>query len=189
MSDARRTSSRIPASWILALALAMSMPFASALAAGQLQALPPGLRAEIDLPDLDGRTRTLGEFHGQTILVNFWASWCTPCIREMPDLVRLQQTLQDESFLVLGINVGEADRRVQTIAHQLHMDFPVLLDRDSREFERWGVQVLPTSYLVDPEGNVRFAVIGTVDWNDADVIEAIRSLSRGAVGPQQASGK
>ena len=144
--------------------------------AGELRELPDGLQAELSLPDLHGEQRSLVEFRGQVVLLSFWASWCTPCIQEMPSIQRLQQRLHGRPFAVLGVNVGERERRVQTVARQLGLDFPVLLDRDSSEFKRWGGEMLPTSYVLDSDGAARFVALGPLDWDAADVVDTLKAL-------------
>ncbi|MCG6965664.1 MAG: TlpA family protein disulfide reductase [Chromatiaceae bacterium] len=160
---------------LLSLALAVVLVAHTALGEG-LTAVPDGLQAELSLPDLHGEQRSLVEFRGQVVLLSFWASWCTPCIQEMPSIQRLQQRLHGRPFAVLGVNVGERERRVQTVARQLGLDFPVLLDRDSSEFKRWGGEVLPTSYVLDSAGAARFVALGPLDWDAADVVDTLKAL-------------
>ena len=135
--------------------------------------LSPGLR----LPDLAGRQRSLEEFAGQVVLVTFWASWCTPCIEEMPTIRRLSEAMADQAFAVVGVNVGESQRRVQAAAGRLGIAFPVLLDRDSAAFEAWGADVLPTAYVLDGIGRVRYIARGPLQWDRGDIIEALKHLA------------
>jgi thiol-disulfide isomerase/thioredoxin len=137
---------------------------------GELIALQRAVPVELALSDIDGRTRSLAEFRGRVTLINFWASWCPPCLQEMPALLRLQQMMQGKPFAILGINVAEGIRRVRTVASQLDLTFAVLLDPDSRAFRQLGAEVLPSSYILDGDGIIRFAVFGAVDW-DSDAIQ------------------
>lgn len=163
-----------------------SMP--ASTVAGQLTELPGGLQVELELRDLDGRKRSLDEFSGQVVLVNFWASWCTPCVREMPSIVRLQRALSSQSFAVIGVNVAEGERRAAAAAQRLGLDFLVLLDPDGDEFARWGGQVLPTTFLLDQAGRVRYVALGPLEWDDQEVIETVSRLFREAPGPSMAGG-
>jgi len=160
---------------LLTLTLSFS-PTTPGIQAGELRALPDGEIAELTLPDLNGHIRTLEEFRGRVVLVSFWASWCTPCMQEMPSIQRLAKTMEGHPFTVIGINVGENSRRVQTVARQLHLGFPVLLDQDSSEFRRWGGEVLPTSFVIDSNRNLRFAAPGPQVWDDASLIETLCGL-------------
>jgi len=157
----------------LALALALWPPLSPG---GDLSPVADGARRDLVLPDLDGRLVTLDDYRGKVVLINFWASWCTPCVQEMPDIVRLQAAMQDDTFQVIGINVGESARRAGTAATRLGLDFTVLLDADSAVFRRWGADVLPTTYIVDAYGVARFVAIGPLDWDDPGIIARLRSL-------------
>jgi peroxiredoxin len=136
-------------------------------------ARPPGF----SLPDLAGQQRSLGEFSGKVVLVTFWASWCSPCIEEMPSIRRLAATMADQPFTVVGVNVGEGERRAQAAAGRLGIGFPVLLDKDSTVFNGWGADVLPTAYLLDRSGRIRYIARGPVDWDRADIIGMLKQLA------------
>ena len=131
---------------------------------------------ELRLPDLQGQEHDLEEMRGKVVLVNFWASWCTPCMAEMPSIGRLLQHLKGRPFAVLGVNVGEGERRVQAVARRLGLEFPVLLDGDSSAFKRWGATVLPTTYVIDPTGAIRHVGRGPLAWDDADIIAMLEGL-------------
>jgi peroxiredoxin len=135
--------------------------------------LPPGF----SLPDLAGRQRSLNEFTGKVLLVTFWASWCRPCLEEMPAIRRLIAEMEDAPFAVIAVNVGEAERRVKATAKRLDIDFPVLLDRDSAVFNGWGAKVLPTAYILDGSGRVRYVGHGPVEWDRVDIVDSLARLT------------
>ena len=143
---------------------------------GELSAQTGEPHPELRLPDLAGQQHGLEELRGNVVLVNFWASWCTPCMEEMPSIGRLLQRMQGRPFAVLGVNVGEGERRVQTIARRLNLGFTVLLDRDGTAFKRWGATVLPTTYVIDPVGIVRQVGRGPLAWDDADIMAMLERL-------------
>ena len=150
--------------------------FALPALGGGLPAFSGNLQRDIELPDVEGRQRTLDEFRGEVVIVHFWASWCTPCIEEFPRLLRMRDTLSDHPLTVVGINVAEGERRAFAMARRLGLDFPVLLDRDRRLFDAWGAQVLPTTFVLDRNGVVRYAAHGPVDWDRPEVIDTLRQL-------------
>ena len=158
------------------LALAWLSLVAVAAGAGELSPATASSRVDLLLPDLDGHDRRLDEYRGKVVLVNFWASWCTPCIEEMPSLQRLVELMRGKRFAVLGVNVDEGERRVKTMVQRLGIGFPVLLDKDSAVFRRWGATVLPTTYVLDGEGVVRFAGRGPLEWDAPDIVEALERL-------------
>jgi peroxiredoxin len=145
--------------------------------AGELLEVPVALRPGLTLPDLSGQQRNLDEFAGKVLLVNFWASWCRPCIEEVPGIQRLIEAMGKKPFAVIGVNVGEGQRRVQAAVKRLRMEFPILLDEDSTEFKSWGANVLPTAYVLDGSGRVRYIGRGPVEWDRADIIEMLGELA------------
>ena len=151
---------------------------------GEISEIPVGRAVELSLPDLDGRQRSLTELAGKWVLINFWASWCTPCISEMPSIQRLARQMTDKPFAVIGVNVGESQRRVQVTAARLGLEFPVLLDQDSALFNGWGATVLPTTYLLDPAGRMRYVGRGPLEWDGVETVTVIEELMSEAEDPQ-----
>jgi thiol-disulfide isomerase/thioredoxin len=111
------------------------------------------------------------------VVVNFWASWCTPCLTEMPSLRSLSAEMKDRPFTVLAVNVGEGERSAGAMAQRLELDFPVLLDSDRTVFESWGNTVLPSAYVVDRQGRLRYRVQGPLEWDGLDVVESLNALA------------
>ena len=144
--------------------------------AGELIAVPVPLRPGLSLPDLSGQPRNLDEFSGKILLINFWASWCRPCIEEVPGILRLIEAMREKPFVVLGVNVGEGERRVQSAVTRLHMDYPVLLDKESTEFTNWGGNVLPTAYILDGSGRVRYVGRGPLEWDSTEMVNRLLQL-------------
>jgi thiol-disulfide isomerase/thioredoxin len=137
--------------------------------------MQPG-SAVFDLPDLQGQQHNLDDYRGQVILVNFWASWCPPCIQEMPALQKLKQELSGQPFEILAINVGEQKYRVWKFVKLVNFDLPVLLDTRKDTFNAWGSSVLPTSFLLDKQGRVRYRVQGDTEWDSEKVSALIKAL-------------
>ena len=135
----------------------------------------PGTTA-FDLPDVKGQPHKLEDYRGQVVLVNFWASWCPPCIQEMPVLERLQQQLSEQPFKILAINVGEQKYRVWKFVKLINFGLPVLLDTRKETFEAWEASVLPTSFLLDKQGNIRYRVQGDTEWESEAVVALIEAL-------------
>ncbi|OYW24358.1 MAG: hypothetical protein B7Z49_03080 [Hydrogenophilales bacterium 12-63-5] len=112
------------------------------------------------------------------MLVNFWATWCPPCRREMPSMERLSQALKNEAFSVLAINVGEDADTINSFASQLDatLNFPILLDSQSRSLQVWKVSGLPTTYLIDQRGRIVASAIGGREFDHPQIEQAIRDL-------------
>ena len=131
---------------------------------------------EFTLPDLKDRMHALSSYKGKVVLVNFWASWCPPCIYEMPELTRLKKQLVDQPFEIIAVNVGEKKYRVRKFVKLINFNLPVLLDTSQDTFKTWGVKTLPTSFLIDAEGDIRYRIRGNPDWDDKNTITVIEQL-------------
>lgn len=128
------------------------------------------------LTDLRGNQHTLTDYSGKVVLINFWASWCPPCIYEMPELTRLKQRLADQPFEILAINVGEKKYKVRKFAKLINFDLPVLLDTSKETFDTWNIKTLPTSFLIDTESKIRYRVRGNPGWEEDGTIKIIEQL-------------
>lgn len=128
------------------------------------------------LSDTQGQTQSLSDFNGKVVLVNFWASWCGPCIHELPELTRLKNEMADRPIEVLAINVGENKNRVKQFIKSIHFELPVLLDTSSQAYKDWGVNILPTSYLIDAGGQIRYRALGNPGWDQQPTFDIIEEL-------------
>ena len=135
-----------------------------------------GKTPALKLADANGRERRLEDLRGKTVVVNFWATWCEPCREEMPSLDRLRAKLGEKSFEVLAVNVGEAPERVARFTREVPVSFPIVYDRDSSMAKRWKVRGYPTSYVIGPDGRIRFYYVGELDWSHDDIVRAIESI-------------
>ncbi|AAZ96225.1 thioredoxin family protein [Thiobacillus denitrificans ATCC 25259] len=134
----------------------------------------------LKLTDLDGKPHDLAKLRGKVVLVNFWATWCPPCRREMPSMERLKQALAGEPFVVLAVDVGEDADTIEAFTSQLGAvpSFPILLDTTSRAMQAWKVAGLPTTYLVDPRGRIVARAIGGREFDHPDLVRVIRDQLR-----------
>ena len=141
-----------------------------------LTQLTPKAAPALRLADLDGRPHDLAALRGKVVLINFWATWCPPCRREMPSMERLKQTLAGEPFIVLAVDVGEDADAIEAFASQLDAvpTFPILLDAASRVMQAWKVAGLPTTYLVDKRGRVVASAVGGREFDHPTIVAAIR---------------
>lgn len=106
------------------------------------------------LPTVTGDRLALADYRGQYVLVNFWATWCPPCRAELPDLVAYYEDHAAEGFMLIGVNEQEAPALVTNYLTQSRLDFPVVLDSDGGVMQQYGVTGMPSSFLVDPEGQI-----------------------------------
>lgn len=130
----------------------------------------------IILDQADGQSLKLNDYAGKVVIVNFWASWCKPCVKELPGLNRLKKEFDIQPFEILGVNVAERPARLKRFLTQHPLDFPVVYDRESTAFHAWGIKALPTSFVIDRNGRVRYGASGAIEWDTAEIISAIQQL-------------
>jgi thiol-disulfide isomerase/thioredoxin len=128
------------------------------------------------LRELDGRRHRLADYRGKVVLVNFWATWCVPCRDEMPSIQRLKDRLADKPFVVLAVNLDEPEARVRTFLSQMKVDFTVLLDPEKKAAKAWKARILPASFVIGPDGRIRYSVVGELDWGHDRVVSRISEL-------------
>ena len=135
--------------------------------------VPPPLQ----LTDLNGKTHDLADYKGKVVLVNFWASWCPPCVKEMPSMQRLKEKMAGKPFVILGVNLAEPEQEVRDfLATKVKVDFPILMDRDGVALKTWKVFVFPTSFVVGSDGRIEFGLYGEYEWDREEVIEILSKL-------------
>ena len=149
---------------------------ASLAGAQQLKPWTGGATPQLALQDLAGKPHRLGDYRGKVVLVNFWATWCEPCREEMPSMNRLRASLAGQPFEVLAVNLAESESRIRRFVEQVPLEFTVLMDRDSATARAWQARVLPISFLVGPDGRIRYSVVGEIDWTQERVRKAIVAL-------------
>ena len=133
-------------------------------------------RPSFTLPDMNGRQVRLEDYRGKVVLVSFWASWCLPCIKEMPSMNRLQQKLKDQAFVILGVNVGEEKSAIDQFVKQTEILFPVVLDTDQGTFKAWKIYVVPSNFLIGPDGVIQYGSVGAVEWDSPEVVKTVKSM-------------
>jgi thiol-disulfide isomerase/thioredoxin len=145
----------------LAGAVLLAAGLSAALAAGPRPA-PSGLEIE----DLQGSRHRLADHRGKVVMLNFWGTWCPPCVEELPALGRLATELEGRPFVMLGVTVKEEPAVLKHFLERVPVAFPTLLDPEGQEFRRWRIQVFPTSFLIGPDGRVHEEMVGPRDWDD-----------------------
>jgi peroxiredoxin len=133
---------------------------------------------DFTLPSLDGPNLRLQEQRGRVVMINFWATWCAPCRVEMPHLARLYEKYRVSGFTVLAVNIDEDPHKAASLARQLGMRFPVLLDTEKKVSRLYDLSTMPSSVLVDRDGRVRYITRGYRDGYEENYDKQIRELLR-----------
>jgi len=144
------------------------------------QTLPP-VEKPFDAPDFtlaseSGKTYHLADFRGQVILINFWATWCPPCRREMPSMNRMWQKIKGKGVQVFAVNVGEDADTIFEFLGAYPVSFPLLMDQDGSVVKKYPVTGLPTTYIVNPQGKVVYRAVGSREWDDPVLYDQLLQL-------------
>jgi thiol-disulfide isomerase/thioredoxin len=158
------------------LLLLAALSGAPARAGSDLKPWTDGPTPQLSLRDLAGQPVNLADFRGKVVLVNFWATWCAPCIEEMPSMQRLRDKLALAGFEVLAVNYQEGRARINDFLKKRPLNLTILRDHDGSVRIGWGVRVFPTSFVIDTDQRIRYTVTGDVDWSSPKVESQIREL-------------
>ena len=148
----------------------------SASAEGLMEPINGSPKAvEFSLEDINGKEVSLKDFKGKFVLLNFWATWCAPCRKEMPAMSNLHNEFNGEGLEVVGVHVGPSLAGVKKFLESVPVSFTVLIDKDMG-LASWGVRGLPTSFLVNPDGKLVYKAVGEREWDSPEMIKFLRDL-------------
>ncbi len=143
----------------------------------------PGSPApELQGVDLEGREVNLEDFRGRVVLLNVWATWCPPCVEEMPSMQRLQDALQDQPFDIVAVSIDQgADREavrrhIRDFVDELGLTFTVLHGSPTEVRQRYQVAGIPETFLIDQDGVIQDRVLGAAEWDAPRYRERVEAL-------------
>jgi peroxiredoxin len=128
------------------------------------------------LPDLSGKTVRLRDFRGKVVVLNLWATWCTPCVAEMPTLETLWKRMAGRDLVLLAVNQDERTDGVRGWVDGQELTFPVLLDPRAQVAHDYGVSGYPETFVIDRNGRVVHHHIGFRDWSEPEIVAALEHL-------------
>jgi peroxiredoxin len=146
--------------------------------AGDLKPYSGDPLPDFTLSDMQGKAHTLSSYRGKVVMVNFWATYCGPCIKEIPSMQRLREKLAGMPFEILAIDMAEEQADVAAFLqrHKIEANFPILLDSEGTVIEQWMISAVPTTFILDPQGKIRYALYGGLEWDSEEVISTINGL-------------
>ena len=145
--------------------------------AESLQPFPGNVSApELELQDMGGNKHRLKDYRGKVVVLNFWATWCPPCVEEIPSLGHLQQAFSKDDLVVLSVDIGDNKNDVQAFLQQVPAAFPVLLNPDGSTVKQWNIIAFPTTFIIDAYGTIRLTYYGGLEWDKPDIVEQLREL-------------
>jgi len=134
---------------------------------------PPPLK----LKSTGGKVYNLADYRGKVVLVNFWASWCPPCLAEMPSMERLNKLMADKPFTILAVNMAENKEVIRHFLQtKIKVHFTILLDSDGTALRRWKVFAFPTSFVIGPDGRIRYGLVGATEWDSPGIVKKLNAL-------------
>ena len=108
--------------------------------------------------------------------MNFWATWCPPCVEEIPSLERLYQKTKPRGLEILAVDVGETKEQMREFLKDKPITFPVLMDIDGSALKRWNVHAFPTTLILDRQHKIRYAGFGAFNWSGNEVLKTLEPL-------------
>ena len=130
----------------------------------------------LDLVDVRGVRHKKDSYKGKVTVVNFWATWCPPCVEEIPSLNHLRELMKDEKFELISVNYGEDKQTVQEFMQKVHVDFPVLLDPDGKQSAKWNVLVFPSTFVIGPNGKIQYGINAAIHWDNPSIVKKLKEL-------------
>ena len=122
------------------------------------------------------RKVSLDQFRGQILVLNFWATWCPPCVEELPSLMSMQERTRAKGVVVLGISIDVDDNAYHRFLQQRSVNFLTVRDPDQKVASMYGTSGWPETYVIDRQGKLRRKFVGPVDWNSPDVVHFLNEL-------------
>ncbi len=130
---------------------------------------------EFNLENTNGNKISLSDYEGKFVLVNFWATWCAPCRKEMPAMSNLHNEFGGDGLEVVGIHVGPSLAGVKKFLESVPVSFTILMDKDM-SLASWNVRGLPTTFLINPEGKLVYQAVGEREWDSPEMMKFLKAL-------------
>jgi len=141
--------------------------------------LPPisiSAQVEISLRDLNGKRVSISDFRGKIVFLNFWATWCPPCRKEMPSMEKLHKRFKDKNFAMIAIDLQEPAEVVKKFFKKYKLTFTALLDSKGEVGTRFGIRSIPTTFILDKTGRIIGKVVGAREWGSKKAIALFEYL-------------
>lgn len=129
-----------------------------------------------ELIDISGKEIHLTDKRGKVILLNFWASWCAPCVKEIPSMNRLAESFDSNKFEIVSVNFKESPDVIAAFFKKVQVDFPVLIDLEGKVANQYEIFAFPSSFIIDAQGDLRYSVNAAIEWDEPQIKLVIESL-------------
>ena len=134
---------------------------------------------DFTLSSIDGQTVSLADYRGKVVLLNIWATWCPPCVEEMPSMEKLHQTIDRESFKILAVSIDTSgEKTVNPFMKKHKLTFTTLIDTEGTIKKQYQTTGVPESFIIDKNGMIVEKVVGPADWAAPQVVDYFQKLIR-----------
>lgn len=130
----------------------------------------------VTLKDANGHDFVVSDYKGKVTLINFWASWCPPCVEEIPSLNQLKEKMKHKPFQLISVNYAESAEQIHNFMKKVKVEFPVLLDTDGTVSAKWKVVAYPSTFVIGSDGKIKYGVNAAIHWDTEQVIEQLEKL-------------
>lgn len=161
------------------LLLLSSSAIASAQNTLMTPVAPNNQVADFTLPAPNGDLISLNDYKGKYVLVNFWAHWCSPCLKEFPDMQALYEQADKDNFEIIAIHAGDYNQQAAELVEHFKISFTVVSDAET-SLKGWDIPALPMSYLISPQGEIIYKALGPREWT-YDAIKVLMTPSQDAL--------
>jgi thiol-disulfide isomerase/thioredoxin len=132
----------------------------------------------LDLKNINGKRIVRNNYTGKVTVVNFWATWCPPCVKEIPSLNRLSAKMNGSNFELISVNFAEQKTIINEFLKKVNVEFPVLLDEKGQTSAKWNTIALPSTFVIGPDGKIAYGVNAAIEWDSPEVIKTLKKLTR-----------
>lgn len=131
----------------------------------------------LKLEDLSGVMHDINDYKGSVVVVQFWATYCGPCRKEMPTMNNLMKKMGDVPFKILAVDMGESKEEVVNFVNEVKPEFTILMDPDGTALAAWEVFAAPSNFLLDSSGKIRYTLYGGIEWDSDEIVKLLKSLA------------
>jgi peroxiredoxin len=129
------------------------------------------------LPNLKGGAISLKDYRGRVVVLNFWATWCPPCVEEMPSLAAFAREMESAGVTVVGVSLDYDEDALRQFIEKHEVKFPIARDTQQRVSAQYGTFKYPETYIIDPDGNITDKLIGAINWQDPRILARVRGAA------------
>jgi len=132
----------------------------------------------LKLTDLQGKPHDLNDYKGRIVLVQFWATYCGPCRKEMPSMNKMIKKMGATPFKILAVDMGETKAEVIQFVNEVKPEFSILMDESGKSIADWRVFAAPSNFIIGPAGKIRYTLFGGVEWDSDEIVNKLKALAK-----------